>query len=447
MWVFIVALFFFGVLCCGSGPPAAATSSEAYAQLRLLVEALYEIDQKYVTEKQDRDLIYGAIRGMVSSLDANSSFLSPSEYQEIQAGVKQPEASAGMELSIKDNILTVVSPIEGGPAWRTGIKAGDHILKINNQTTRNLTPLEAVKKLQGPPGTKVKLQLIRNGFVKPLDFELTLEKLAVPWVAHYQLEEGYHYLRLRSPQEGAAAELQQILRSIQANASPKKGLILDLRNTAGGRPDDARRIASSFLGNDVIYIVKGRHSEQKQIVKGLKECLVLKNKLPLVILVDHGTAQAAEVVTGALQAQWGALLLGYKTFGECGVVQTFPLKDGSALVINVAFCYTPKDLLIQGRGLEPDLPGPKKDPEEQPVREDSKDQEKPRNLPDVHEIMQDPLVHQALFQLKNWGSGRAIQSPGERSLKKNQAACFHSEEQEITKISILGDQEHSLFQA
>ena len=151
-------------LCWAGAHSAAAVSSQAYAQLRLLVEALYEIDSKYVTEKKDRDLIYGAIRGMVASLDPNSSFLSPAEYQESQTGVNQSEADAGMELSVKDNLLTVIAPVEGGPAWRAGLKADDHILKINNQSTRNVTALEAAKKFQGPPGTKVKVQLIRTGF-------------------------------------------------------------------------------------------------------------------------------------------------------------------------------------------------------------------------------------------------------------------------------------------
>ena len=138
-------------------PPNAATaSSQAYAQLRLLVEALYEIDNKYVTEKKDQDLIYGAIRGMVASLDPNSSFLSPTEYQESRNGAVNPEADAGLELSVKDNSLTVIAPVEGGPAWRAGLKADDHILKINNQSSRNVTALEAAKKFQGAAGNQGK---------------------------------------------------------------------------------------------------------------------------------------------------------------------------------------------------------------------------------------------------------------------------------------------------
>ncbi len=419
-------------LCCAGAPSAAAVSSQAYAQLRLLVEALYEIDSKYVTEKKERDLIYGAIRGMVSSLDPNSSFLSPTEYQESQTGNKQSEADAGMELSVKDNLLTVIAAVEGGPAWRAGLKADDHILKINNQSTRTVTALEAAKKFQGPPGTKVKVQIIRTGFVKPLDLELTLEKNTVESLVYYSLEDGYYYIRLRNPRERSAQELQQVLRTIQANPSAKKGIILDLRNTAGGQLEEARRLASAFVGSDLIYSVKGRQSENKQSFIGLKDYQVLKEKLPLVILVDQGTARAAEVMAGALQAQYGALLLGYKTFGDCAVSKVFPLKDGSALIVSVGYCYTPKDQLIQGKGLEPDISGPKKDTDDQPVGENPLKLEKPKKIPDMNEVMQDPLVRQALAKLKNWGKNSITRAPESRLFRKKQAAGSHSAEDEIS---------------
>lgn len=410
----------------------AATSSQAYAQLRLLVEALYEIDSKYVTEKKDRDLIYGAIRGMVASLDPNSSFLSPTEFQESQNNARQAEADAGLELSAKDNLLTVIAAAEGGPAWRAGMKADDHILKINNQTTRTLTPLEAAKKFQGPPGTKVKVQIIRTGFVKPQDLELTLEKNTQDSVTYFPLEDGYSYIRLRTPRERSAQELQQVLRTLQANPSAKKGIILDLRNTAGGQLEEARRLASAFVGNDLIYSIKGRQAERKQSFSGVKDYQVLKEKLPLVILVDQGTARAAEVIAGALQAQYGALLMGYKTFGDCAIPKVFPLKDGSALIVSVGYCYTPRDHLIQGKGLEPDISGPKKDSDDKPVGQSSVKLDKPKKIPDVNEVMQDPLVQQALSKLKNWGKSTITQAPENRLLRKKQASGSHSDDDEIS---------------
>jgi carboxyl-terminal processing protease len=419
-------------LCWAGAHSAAAVSSQAYAQLRLLVEALYEIDSKYVTEKKERDLIYGAIRGMVASLDPNSSFLSPAEYQESQSKGNQSEADAGMELSLKDNLLTVIAPLEGGPAWRAGLKADDHILKINNQSTRNVTALEAAKKFLGPPGTKVKVQLIRAGLAKPLDLDLTLEKNTVDSLAYYPLEDGYYYIRLKNPRERSAQELQQVLRTIQSSPSARKGIILDLRNTAGGQLEEARRLASTFVGSELIYSVRGRQTENKQSFVGLKDYQVLKEKLPLIILVDQGTARAAEVIAGALQAQYGALLMGYKTFGDCAVSKVFPLKDGSALVVSVGYCYTPRDTLIQGKGLEPDISGPKKDSDDQPVAVTPLKMEKPKKIPDLNEVMQDPLVRQALAKLKNWGRSSVTQVPENRLLKKKQAAGSHSAEDEIS---------------
>ena len=427
----VVALLLVLAVCYPHPRKVTAASSQAYAQLRLLVEALYEIDSKYVTEKKDKDLMYGAIRGLVASLDPNSSFLSPSEYQDSQGGARQSDADAGLELSVKDNSLTVIAPVEGGPAWKAGIKADDHILKINNQQTRNLTALEAARKLQGPPGTKVKLQIVRTGFVKPQDLDLVLEKNTVESVSSYPLEDGFYYIRLRNPRERSIQELQQILRTIQASPA-KRGIILDLRNTAGGQLEEARKLASAFVGNDLIYTVKGRQSEKRQSFNGAKDYQVLKEKLPVVILVDQGTAKAAEVIAGALQADYNALLLGYKTFGDCAVTKLFPLKDGSALIVSVGYCYTPRDQLIQGKGLEPDIAGPKKDSEDKPVTEAGLKLEKPRKIPDVNEVMQDPLVKQALAKLKSWGKNSFSQAPGSPSLPKKQASGASNLEGEVS---------------
>ena len=259
---------------------------------------------------------------------------------------------------------------------------------------------------------------------KPLDLDLTLEKNTVDSLAYYPLEDGYYYIRLRNPRERSAQELQQVLRTIQSSPSPRKGIILDLRNTAGGQLEEARRLASAFVGNDLIYSVKGRQTENKQSFVGLKDYQVLKEKLPLIILVDQGTARAAEVIAGALQAQYGALLMGYKTFGDCAVSKVFPLKDGSALIVSVGYCYTPRDTLIQGKGLEPDISGPKKDSDDQPVAESPLKMEKPKKIPDLNEVMQDPLVRQALAKLKNWGRSSVTQAPENRLLKKKAGCGF-----------------------
>lgn len=404
-------------------------SPQTYSHLRLLVEALYEIDGKYVSEKKEQDLFYGALRGLVGALDPNSSFLTPAEYQESLQKTQPPEAEAGVALSIKDNLLTVIAPLEGGPAWQAGIRADDHILKINNQSTRSMTPLEAAKKLQGPPGTKVKLQIFRTGLAKPVDVEITLERPAVEAVSHYPLEDGIHYVRLRTFKERTAQDLQQVLRTIQGG--PRRGIILDLRNTAAPQLEEARRLASIFVGNDPIYAVKGRQNGNKQLFTGLKDYQIVKDRLPVVVLVDQGTAQGAEILAGALQAQYGAILMGYKTFGDCAVTKAFPLRDGSAIILSVGYCYTPRDKLIQGRGLEPDVAGPKKEGDEAPPALPVKP-DKARKLPDVGEISQDPLVVQAVNKLKIWGRHGAAPASAPRSQKKKQVAGSHEAAEEIS---------------
>ncbi len=430
--ILVVVLLCSGLVLALMSRPAVAVSQQAYAQLRLLVEALYEIDNKYVTEKKERDLIYGAIRGLVASLDANSSFLTPAEYQESLAITAPPEAEAGVELSVKDNLLTVIAPLEGGPAWQAGILPDDHILKINNQSTRGMTALEAAKKLQGPAGSKVKLQIIRTGLAKPMDVEVVLERPNVTSISHYPLEDGLHYIRLRSFKERAAQDLQQVLRTIQGSAAPRRGIILDLRASAGPQFEEARRLASAFVGGDVIYTVKGRQSEPKQTVAGLKDYQVSKERLPLVVLVDQGTARAAEILAGALQAQYGALLLGYKTFGDCAVSRVFPLRDGSAVVVSVGYCYTPREKLIQGKGLEPDVSGPKKDGEEQPVQAKPAAPAKPRKLPDAQEIAQDPLVQQAMHKLRNWSKHSTGQQQDRSRGKKERVAGSNNPQEELS---------------
>lgn len=385
-----------------------AASAQAYSQLRLLVEALYEIDNKYVQEKDNQALIYGAIRGMVASLDSTSSFLTPADYQELLQGSPAPTGTAGLELCIKDNVLTVVAPLEGGPAWEAGIKPDDHILKINQESTRNLTVLEAAKKLQGPPGTTIQLQILRNGMIKPTEVKVTLARPTVASVAHFQLAEGVLYLRVRSINDEAVAALQERLKQWLTAAAPRQGLILDLRATAGGQLTAARQLASFFIGPQLVYSLKGRQTEERQAVYGLKNQKLLKDPLPLVVLIDQGTAQAAEVVAAALQAQADAVLLGYKTFGQCGQSKIFPLKDGSAISINVAYCYTPRERLIQGQGLEPDVAGPGEEEKGGAGRPEA-EEGKPRVLPGAKQIEQDPLVQQALSVLKTWPKGRATE--------------------------------------
>ena len=305
-------------------PAWAAPPASKYDSLRLYTEALFEVSQKYVWPKNEEDLIYGSLRGMMNSLDPDSSFLTAKEYQDYLQGQQRAAAEAGVELIVKDSLLTAVSVIDGGPAARAGMKPGDHIIKINGQMVRNLTTQEAARRFQGAPNTSFKLQVIRNGEVKPLDLTVTLEPLSVTTVTTTYLDDDVAYLRLRYFNGGTPGELATALNNIKQHKPPVKGIILDLRNNARGSVEEAVRSASLFLGNQQIVLTKGRTPKTEQTYTGKDRDLVFKTLPPMVVLVDEGTARAAEIVAAALRDQARATLLGDKTLGLCGLTKAFP---------------------------------------------------------------------------------------------------------------------------
>ena len=261
-------------------PAWAAPSASNYDSLRLYTEALFEVSQKYVWPKNEDDLIYGSLRGMMNSLDPDSSFLTAKEYQDYLQGQQRAAAEAGVELIVKDSLLTAASVIDGGPASRAGLKPGDHIIKINGQMVRNLTTQEAARRFQGAPGTTFKLQVIRNGEVKPLDLTITLEPLGVSTVTTAYLDNAVAYLRIRYFNEETPAELAKVLNNIKQHQPPVKGIILDLRNNARGSMEEAVRSASLFLGNQQIVLAKGRSAKNRTIFFGQRPGPGLQNVAP-----------------------------------------------------------------------------------------------------------------------------------------------------------------------
>jgi carboxyl-terminal processing protease len=375
----------------------AADSTSDYEALRLFTEALDEISQKAVTEVNDREVFEGSLRGMMNSLDPDSSYLTPQEFARYQKGDQNSEAEAGMELVFKDNLLTAVSVLDGGPADRAGLKAGDHILKIDGQLIRNITTQEGVRYFRGPAGKTLKLQVLRSGLVKPLDLEVTLEPLGPAKIKVKMLEDGYVYLRLPYFTDDLPKDLGQELTQLSKQTPPVKGIILDLRNNARGSLENAVRAASLFIGNQKVVSTRGRGQGSEQSYQGSEREQVIKAPLPMVVLVDESTARAAEILAGALHDQSRSLLLGEKTFGLCGLTQVLPLQDGSGLLMTVANCYTPGGQKISGEGLKPDVEG-KKPPETvehltSPAPEPGKD----------------PWVQQAVEVLKKGNFSRLVQ--------------------------------------
>lgn len=349
----VVVLLFLGVLLTGIDPGVYAIPKRTYEKIRVFTEAISLIEDNYVEEVEPDKLIYGAIRGMLSSLDPHSSFMSPDEYREMQVETRGSFGGLGIEITIKDGILTVVSPIEDTPAFKAGIKAGDQIVRIEEKHTKDMTIQEAVKLLRGPKGTKVKIWIMRKGFDKPKPFEITRDIIKIKSVKFKTIEEGYGYVRVAQFQQGTSSDLRKALKKLEEDTGGLKGLILDLRNNPGGLLDQAVAVSDIFLDSGLIVYTEGRR--QGEEMRFSADLDGTEPDYPVVVLVNGGSASASEIVAGALQDHKKAVILGTPTFGKGSVQSIVPLSDGSAIRLTTAKYYTPSGRSIQARGITPDI--------------------------------------------------------------------------------------------
>ncbi len=344
-----------------------------YKNLELFTKVLSIVKKDYVEDKTYKDLIYGAINGMLSSLDPHSSFLPPDSFKEMQVETKGEFGGLGIVITIKDGILTVVSPIEDTPAYKAGIKAGDKILKINGESTKDLTLMEAVKKLRGKPGTKVTISIFREGFKKLKDVTITRAIIKIKSVKKKMYENNIAYIRITQFQERTTRDLKKALKDLQKEYGEIKGLVLDLRNNPGGLLSQAVGVSDVFLKKGLIVYTKGRveNSSYKFFAHDDGD----EGNYPIVVIVNAGTASASEIVSGALQDHKRAIIIGTQTFGKGSVQTIIPMDDGSAIRLTTAKYYTPSGRSIQAEGIKPDIEVPqrklekKKDTDEFIVRE------------------------------------------------------------------------------
>jgi carboxyl-terminal processing protease len=259
----------------------------------------------------------------------------------------------GIEITQKDGVLTVVSPIEGTPAFKAGVQAGDRIIKIDGKLTKGMTLMDAVKLIRGPKGSKVSLTVLREGVAKLLDYAIVREIIPLHSVRFNLLEDGYGYVRIASFQEDTTQDLVKALRGLQSQKAPLKGLVLDLRNNPGGLLQEAVSVSDQFLKGGVIVSTKGRQANQQMTYSARRETTA--GDYPMVVLINNGSASASEIVAGALQDHKRAILLGAATFGKGSVQTIIPLDDKGALRLTTARYYTPSGRSIQAKGIEPDL--------------------------------------------------------------------------------------------
>jgi len=351
----IFAVFLIGVLIgSGQSQRVSALSNSTYEDLKVFTDVLGLIQKDYVEEIKSKDLIYGAIKGMLETLDPHSAFMPPNMFKEMQEETKGRFEGLGIEITIKDGILTVVSPIEDTPAYKAGVLAGDHIIKIDGESTKNFTLMDSVKRLRGPKGTKVTITIMREGITKPRDFTLVRDVIPVRSVRYELLEKNYGYIRLSQFQEKTDGDFGKAMKALEEESKGAlKGLVLDLRNNPGGLLEQAVKIADRFIESGIIVTIDGRREEVKQKWPAHPEGTV--TRYPLVVLVNGGSASGAEIVAGAIQDHGLGILVGTQTFGKGSVQTIIPLKDGSGLKLTTARYYTPSGRSIQAKGIVPDI--------------------------------------------------------------------------------------------
>jgi carboxyl-terminal processing protease len=340
-----------------------AKDKGVYEQLQVFSDVLDIVKENYVEEVEDEELVEGAISGMLKTLDPHSSYLNPDAYKELQVETKGSFGGIGIEITIRDGVLTVVSPLEGTPAHELGVQAGDQIIRVDGAPTKEMTLMEAVKKMRGPKGTKVVLTIMREGFTKAKEFVITRATIAIKSVRTKILEPGYGYLRLSQFQSTTLKDLRQALAKLEEENQPMKGLILDLRNNPGGLLDQAVKVSDEFLNEGLIVYTGGRLKSQDMRFEAHGN--TQPHSYPIVILVNEGSASAAEIVAGALQDHKRAVVVGVKTFGKGSVQTVMPLRNGAALRLTTAIYYTPNGRSIQAKGIEPDIVVARQRPEEQ----------------------------------------------------------------------------------
>ena len=348
----LVALALILVIIASSARHGVVSTDEAYEKLKVFTEVLTLIQANYVEEVNSKDLVYGAIRGMLETLDPHSAFMPPEVYREMQVETQGAFGGLGIEITVRDRQLTVVAPIEGTPADRAGILAGDRIVKINGEPTKDMTLFEAVRKLRGPRGSQVTITIMREGFTEAKDFAITRETIEVHSVRSSELGDGIGYIRMVSFQEKTARDLEQTLEQFQTGGV--KAMVLDLRNNPGGLLSQAVQVADLFLqkGQLIVY-TEGR--ARNQDLRFSAEHTKSLPQVPMVILVNGGSASASEIVAGALQDHRRAVILGTQTFGKGSVQTVIPLNDGSGLRLTTAKYFTPRGETIQGKGITPDI--------------------------------------------------------------------------------------------
>ncbi len=359
--LFLVCVFVLGVYVGAQGKkPAAVTGEkEIYEYLKTFSDVIDLVKKNYVEDVKDKDIVYAAIKGILESLDPHSSFMPPDAYKEMQTDTKGEFGGIGIEITMKDGFPSVIAAIEDTPAYKAGLKAGDHIIKIDSKLTKNMSLTDVVKMIRGQKGKAVNLTIVRDGVPGMKEYAVVRDIIQVKSVKFRMLDDDYGYIRIVQFQEKTAKDLDAAIKELLKTSKNKalKGIVLDLRNDPGGLLEQAVEVSDKFLGEGVIVSIEGRarpkSEEGKMKFSAHKQTDDFLG--PLVVLVNEGSASASEIVAGAVQDYKRGVVVGTKSFGKGSVQTIFPLGDGSAVRLTTAKYYTPKGRSIQGEGITPDI--------------------------------------------------------------------------------------------
>ncbi len=367
-FILLFVTFGLGFMFGAAGASTGASNEDEYRYFKLFSEVYKIIKDNYVEQINTKEVIYGALGGMMKSLDPFSSFFTPEQYEEFKQDTAGEFGGIGIEIGMEKGRPIVISPIEDTPAYRAGLKADDIIIEINGEDTSNLNLMEVVKRIRGKPGTKIQLTIIRKGSEKPLKFELERALIKIQSVKS-TLIDNIGYIKLSQFNENVGKDVEKY-----ANNYVKKGvqgIILDLRNNPGGLLTEAVNVSEVFLNEGKLIVYTKGRSEGTNKYYARRKATVPEN-IPVVVLINKGSASASEIVAGALKDNKRALIVGEKSFGKASVQNIIPLDDGSAIKLTIAYYYTPSGKLIHKEGISPDINVTLSEEEEEKLQEEIK---------------------------------------------------------------------------
>ena len=350
MWLLTFLLLLALTVSPGPGTAGKETNFEA---LKRFSQVLDMVEQHYVKDIPRAELIRDAIKGLLEQLDPHSAYLTEEDFKDIQDSTAGRFEGIGIEISLDNGRLTVVSPIEDTPAYKAGLRAGDLILEIDGQTTQDMSLTDAVKRIKGPKGTSVTLVILHKGSKAPDEVTITRWTIPIVSVKTLELERGVVHLRVTSFSDTTTRDLRDQLKDF-AKKAPLRGIVLDLRNNPCGLLEQAVSVTDTFLAEGLIVYIQGKDKSQRKDFAAHREPSDILD-VPIVCMINSGSASASEIVAGALQDTNRALILGEKTFGKGSVQTVIPLADGAGIKLTTALYYTPKGRSIQAEGIVPDL--------------------------------------------------------------------------------------------